>query len=91
VTFFVAAAVMVAGVVAGLFWRVPEIAHLDREPAIYWPEPRLAFDPEPDGGAVLVTVQTTIAADRGRPSSRPWSTLARLGAEPALLGALSGC
>lgn len=64
VTFFAAAAVMVAGVVAGLFWRVPEIAHLDREPAIYWPEPRLAFDPEPNGGAVLVTVEYTIAADR---------------------------
>jgi MFS family permease len=63
-TFFIAAAVMLAGVVAGLFWRVPEIGHLDREPAIYWPEPRLAFDPEPDGGPVLVTVEYTVAADR---------------------------
>jgi MFS family permease len=64
VTFFIAAAVMLAGVVAGLFWRVPEIAHLDREPAIYWPEPRLSIDPEPDSGPVLVTVEYTIAADR---------------------------
>jgi hypothetical protein len=64
VTFFIAAAVMLAGVVAGLFWRVPELGHLDRGPAIYWPEPRLALDPEPDSGPVLVTVEYTIAADR---------------------------
>jgi MFS family permease len=64
ITFFIAAGVMVAGVVAGLFWRVPEIGHLDREPAIYWPEPRLAMDPEPESGPVLVTVEYTVAADR---------------------------
>jgi MFS family permease len=64
ITFFIAAGVMVAGVVAGLFWRVPEIGHLDREPAIYWPEPRLAIDPEPESGPVLVTVEYTVAADR---------------------------
>jgi hypothetical protein len=43
---------------------VPELGHLDRGPAIYWPEPRLALDPEPDSGPVLVTVEYTIAADR---------------------------
>jgi MFS family permease len=64
ITFFIAAGVMVAGVVAGLFWRVPEIGHLDREPAIYWPEPRLAIDPGPESGPVLVTVEYTVAADR---------------------------
>ena len=64
ITYFIAAGVMVAGVVAGLFWRVPEIGHLDREPAIYWPEPRLAIDPEPESGPVLVTVEYTVAADR---------------------------
>jgi MFS family permease len=64
VTFIVAAAVMIAGVVAGLFWRVPETGHLDREPAAYWGEPRLAFDPEPDTGPVLVTVEFTVAPER---------------------------
>ena len=63
-TFFAAAVVMLGGVVAGLFRRVPETGHLDREPAIYWPEARLAFDPEPDTGPVLVTVEYTVAPDR---------------------------
>ncbi len=64
VTFVVAACLMVVGVVAGVIWRLPETGHLDREPAIYWPEARLAFDPEPDSGPVLVTVEYTVARDR---------------------------
>ena len=63
-TFFTAAVVMFGGVVAGLIWRVPETGHLDREPAIYWPEARLAFDPEPDTGPVLVTVEYNVAPDQ---------------------------
>ena len=62
--FLVAAALVVAGVVAGLFWRVPETGHLDREPAIYWSEPTLGIDPDPDGGPVLVTVQFTVSPER---------------------------
>jgi MFS family permease len=63
-TFFAAAAVMLGGVVAGFFWRVPETGHLDREPAVYWPEARLAFDPEPDAGPVMVTVEFIVAPER---------------------------
>jgi MFS family permease len=64
VTFFAAAVVMLGGVVAGLFWRVPETGHLDSEPAIYWPEARLAFDPGLDRGPVLVTVEYIVGPDR---------------------------
>jgi MFS family permease len=63
-TFFLAAAVMLGGVVAGIFWRVPETGHLDRETAVYWPEARLAFDPEPDTGPVMVTVEYFVAPER---------------------------
>jgi MFS family permease len=63
-TFFAAAAVMLGGVVAGFFWRVPETGHLDRELAVYWPEARLAFDPEPDAGPVMVTVEFIVAPER---------------------------
>ncbi|MFL6043641.1 MAG: MFS transporter [Propionibacteriaceae bacterium] len=63
-TFFAAAAVMLGGVITGFFWRVPETGHLDREPAIYWPEARLAFSPEPDTGPVMVTVEYTVAPER---------------------------
>jgi MFS family permease len=63
-TFFIAAGVMLVGVILGFFRRVLETGHLDREPAIYWGEPRLAFDPEPNAGAVLVTVEYTVAPER---------------------------
>jgi MFS family permease len=64
VTFLGAAGVMVAGVVAGVVWKVPETGHLDREPAVYWPEPQVAFIPELDTGPVLVTVEYTVAPER---------------------------
>jgi MFS family permease len=63
-TFFAAAVVMLGGALAGLFWRVPETGHLDREAAIYWPEPRLTVDPELDTGPVMVTVEYTVAPER---------------------------
>jgi MFS family permease len=63
-TFLIAGGVMLAGVVAGLFWSVRETGHLDREPAVYWPEPRLAVEPEPDSGPVLVAVHYTIATSK---------------------------
>jgi hypothetical protein len=59
-----AAAVGLAGVVAGVFWRVPETGHLDPSPVAYWGEARLAIEPEPDSGPVLVAVNYTVAAER---------------------------
>lgn len=57
----------VAGVVAaallGLVVRVPEIGHLDREPAAYWTDPVLAVDPDP-GGRVIVLVECTVTPER---------------------------
>ena len=63
-TVLLAAAVMLAGTLAGLFWRVPETGHIDPEPAVYWPVARLAFDPEPGAGPVLVAVRYTVAPQR---------------------------
>jgi len=59
-----AAGVMLAGVVAGIFRRVPETDHLDPQPAVYWGDPRMAFDPEPDTGPVLIAVHFTVAPER---------------------------
>mgnify|MGYP003694465883 CR=1 FL=1 len=61
----------------------------------HWPgATALAFDPEPDGGAVLVTAQYAIAADTVTQAflERPWSTLVVLGAKNRRysVGALSG-
>ena len=61
---FAAAVVVLAAAVAGLFWRVPETGHLDPQPATYWTDPRLAFDPAPDTGPVLIAVHFTVAAER---------------------------
>jgi MFS family permease len=63
-TILLAAAVMLAGAVAGLFWRLPETGHIDPQPAVYWPDARLAFDPEPDTGPVLVVVRYTVTPQR---------------------------
>jgi len=63
-TFLIAAFVVLAGVIAGAVWRVPETGHLDPQPVIYWPAARLAFDPEADAGPILVTVEFTVAPER---------------------------
>ncbi len=43
---------------------MPETGHLDPQPAVYWPEARLAYDPEPDTGPVLISVDLTVAPER---------------------------
>jgi MFS family permease len=64
-TVLLAAAVLLAGVIAGMVWRVPETGHLDPQPAnIYWVDPRLAFDPEPETGPVMVQVEFAVAPER---------------------------
>ena len=64
VAFLIAAAVMFAGVIAGLVWRVPETGHLDPQPVVYWPAARLAFDPEADAGPILVTVEFIVTPEQ---------------------------
>jgi MFS family permease len=64
VTFLIAAGLMVAGVIAGVVWRVPETGHLDPQPVVYWPAARLAFDPEADAGPILVTVEFIVTAEQ---------------------------
>jgi hypothetical protein len=59
-----AACVVFAAAIAGLIWRLPETGHLDPQPAVYWTDPRVAFDPEPDTGPVLVAVHFTVTAER---------------------------
>ena len=59
-----AASVVLVAALAGLIWRLPETGHLDPQPAVYWGDPRVAFDPEPDIGPVLVAVHFTVAAER---------------------------
>ncbi len=62
----ISAVLQLATTAAGLVWRLPEISHLEPTPAIYWPAARLAIEPEPDTGPVLVTVEYTVAPDQER-------------------------
>jgi MFS family permease len=59
-----AAIVVLAAALAGLLRRVPETGHLDPQPAVYWTDPRLAFDPQLDSGPVLIAVHFTVAPER---------------------------
>jgi MFS family permease len=61
----VAAALVLAGVVAGIFLRLPETGRLDPQPASnYWTDPQLAFDPGPEAGPVLVQVEFIVPPER---------------------------
>jgi MFS family permease len=59
-----AGVVLLIGVVAGLFWRAQETDHLDPQLAVYWTDPQLAFEPEPNTGPVMVTVHFTVVPER---------------------------
>ncbi len=59
-----AAIVVLAAALAGLLRRVPETGHLDPQPAVYWTDPRLAFDPQLDSGPVLIAVHFTVSPER---------------------------
>jgi MFS family permease len=62
--FVAAAALLLAG--AATVRRAPllDTRGMDRDPAAYWPDPELAFEPDPDSGPVLVTVTYTVPPER---------------------------
>jgi MFS family permease/quinol monooxygenase YgiN len=62
--FLAAAGLMVAGAASLRRWPLRDIEGMDRGRAMYWPEPHLDFEPEPDDGPVLVTVTYRVAEDR---------------------------
>jgi MFS family permease len=59
----VAAAGVAAGVLLGLMRPIPETEQLDLQPVV-WPEARLAFEPEPLAGPVMVAIEYTVRPER---------------------------
>jgi MFS family permease len=59
--FLVAAVVMIGAAAAGSRLRLADVSGLDRSPAVYWPDARLAFQPDLDTGPVLVRVDYDVA------------------------------
>jgi hypothetical protein len=66
-TFLAAAVVMVAGAVTVAIWPFPDVAHLDRDPAVYWEEHDLTYQPDPQEGPVLVTVRYRVPSETEAP------------------------
>src|SRR4029077_5429260 len=54
------AVVMVGTTLAGRRWRLPDVSGLDRDPAVYWPEAPLPFEPAAEAGPALVTTAYTV-------------------------------
>jgi predicted MFS family arabinose efflux permease len=63
-TFLGAAGLMLAGAATLRWWPLHDTERLDRSPAMYWPEPHLDFEPEPDDGPVLVTATYRVPPER---------------------------
>ncbi|MFC7546454.1 MFS transporter [Plantactinospora sp. GCM10030261] len=64
VTHLAAAALMVAGALTVRLWPLPDLRADDRDPVTYWPDVRLAHEPDPSVGPVLVTVVYRVRPDR---------------------------
>lgn len=56
-----AAGMMVLGLITARRWPLTMDEELDLSPSQHWPPPRLAWEPEPESGPVLVTVEYRIA------------------------------
>ena len=60
VAFVVASALMALGAATIAVLPLHDTAGLDRTPALYWPEPQLVTEPDPDEGPVLITLTFTV-------------------------------
>jgi MFS family permease len=59
-----AAALMLAGVATLRWWPLRDTTGLNREPAVFWPEPHLELDPDSQDGPVLVTASYPVSPER---------------------------
>jgi MFS family permease len=62
-TFLAAAALSAIGAVTVAVWPLIETRHLDREPAVFWPEPDLAVEPDSSAGPVVITATYDVAPE----------------------------
>jgi MFS family permease len=66
-TFLIAAALTTAAAATIRIWPLIDTVHLDRETAVYWPEPALVVEPERTDGPIVVEVTYTVAAGNEQP------------------------
>jgi MFS family permease len=58
-----AAAAMLLGVVTLRWWPMRDTTGLNREPAVFWPEPHLEMEPDGRDGPVLITAGYPVSPD----------------------------
>jgi predicted MFS family arabinose efflux permease len=58
-----AAALLLAGVLTLRWWPMRDAAGLNREPALFWPEPHLELEPAAHDGPVLVTASYPVSPE----------------------------
>jgi quinol monooxygenase YgiN len=63
VAFIAASVLMALGAATVSVLPLHDTSNLDRTPALYWPEPQLVTQPDPDEGPVLITLTFTVPAD----------------------------
>jgi MFS family permease len=59
-----AAALMAGGALTVMVWPLHDVGGMDRNLAVYWPEPNLDLEPELEGGPVLVTRTFSVAPEQ---------------------------
>jgi MFS family permease len=57
----IAAGVMALGIVTARRWPLATGEEMDLSPSQHWPSPELAWEPQPDAGPVLVTIEYRVA------------------------------
>ena len=62
--FLAAAAMMALGTATVAVWPLHDVAGLDRDLAVFMPDPTLVREPDPDEGPVLVTLTYTVEDDQ---------------------------
>jgi MFS family permease len=75
-TLLAAGILLALGSVTVVVWPLRDVSRLDRNPAVYWPEPILELDPVLEDGPVLVAVTYAVPPEnvpfisRTRPLTR---------------------
>jgi MFS family permease len=60
IAFLAAAILMLLGALTVRLWPLPDLRAVERDPVTYWPDLRLAHEPDPSVGPVLVIVTYTV-------------------------------
>jgi quinol monooxygenase YgiN len=62
-TFIASAVLMTVGAATMKLWPLPDVTDWNRDAAVYWAEPELVYEPNPQEGPVLVTVRYVVHQD----------------------------